>query len=332
MLLRAPQRRRTLALLAPVVALGVSLVLAAAPASGQASGQLVGTFSITPGACSGGASGSYFRMVHPTGSVAGGPFVDNGDSACSDHSYTLLTAGSDGGLLTGGYQPAPSPGFDGDGNSLATRLFQPVPFFGVRFAGSTNPTDLQTGEAVPAPSITADGGSLSGDLSAFDATWNRQAFNQGSPKPGGGRPGNTTPVTGTFDAATGAYTLTWASQIVGGPFNNFTGVWHLEGRFTPAASGGGVPAGSASGGAGSVVTTPAQPDATTTSTALASTPAAGDAPQVTVLDGDEALALASVQDDGYQAPTWLVLLLALLGIGGVVALLLLPRRSEGSTT
>jgi len=28
---------------------------------------------------------------------------------------------------------------------------------------------------------------------------------------------------------TGSYSLDWASQIVGGAFNDFTGVWHLEG-------------------------------------------------------------------------------------------------------
>ena len=36
-------------------------------------------------------------------------------------------------------------------------------------------------------------------------------------------------MTGTYNADTKAYTLDWTSQIVGGPFNNFSGHWHLEG-------------------------------------------------------------------------------------------------------
>ena len=109
--------------------------------------------------------------------------------------------------MAGSHQPAPTPGFDDKGNSLAARVIRPVTFFGVRFAASTNATDLQTGTATPAPALRVEGGKLVGDLSAFDATWNKQSFNQGSPKPDGSRPGNTTPVTGTYDAGTGAYTL-----------------------------------------------------------------------------------------------------------------------------
>ena len=43
-------------------------------------------------------------------------------------------------------------------------------------------------------------------------------------------------ATGTLDAKTGAFTLTWTSLIVGGPFNGFTGLWHLEGIFQPSAA------------------------------------------------------------------------------------------------
>ncbi|HJR26179.1 MAG TPA: hypothetical protein VJ804_11935, partial [Acidimicrobiales bacterium] len=240
------RRRGIAAVLVLVVALGVPLV-AARHTSAQ-EGELVGTFRITAGEC---GTGSYFRMILPTGSLQG-PWVENADSACADRTYTPLAPGTDGGLVTGGYQPAPSPGFDDGGNSLAVRVIRPVRFFGVDFSGSTNPTDLQTGQRVPAPTVRVAGGRLSGDVSAFAATWNDQAFNQGSPKPGGGRPGNTTLPTGTYDATTGAFSLTWTSQIVGGPFNNFTGLWHLEGTFAPPggpaaapATRGGAPAGTA---------------------------------------------------------------------------------------
>jgi len=40
-------------------------------------------------------------------------------------------------------------------------------------------------------------------------------------------------VTGTITCS-GAFTLTWQSQIVGGPFNDFTGHWNLSGTFKPA--------------------------------------------------------------------------------------------------
>jgi hypothetical protein len=41
------------------------------------------------------------------------------------------------------------------------------------------------------------------------------------------------PVAGTLSPG-GRYTLEWKSLIVGGPFNGFTGRWHLEGTFVPS--------------------------------------------------------------------------------------------------
>ena len=194
------------------------------------SGELVGTFSIDPGAFSGGeASGSYFRMVQSGGTVADGPFLPNGDSTAGDQTYTLLEPGTDGGLVTGGFQPDPDPAYDDAGNALADAIITPTPFFGVGFSLSTNEEDPQTGEAVDPVSVTNDDGTLSGQTSAVSASYSNQAFNQGAPKPDGSSPGQTTEVTGTYDEATGVYTLEWASQIVGGPFDGFTGVWHLEG-------------------------------------------------------------------------------------------------------
>ncbi len=77
-----------------VVALGGLALsgLSASPAS-AASTPLVGTFSITPGSCSGGnASGTYLRMVLPGGSNSG-PYFSNSDSLCSDATYTPLSPG-----------------------------------------------------------------------------------------------------------------------------------------------------------------------------------------------------------------------------------------------
>jgi hypothetical protein len=186
-------------------------------------GELVGTFSIDDAVCdSAEVTGSYFRMLQPGGTMTDGPFIPNADSACVDTTYSGLTAGTDGGLVTGAYQPAPDPAFDETGNGLADAIFAPVPFFAVAFAGATDPAEAM-------PMLTATDGTLTGDLAAFTAYYGNASFNQGAPKPDGT---GEAPM-GTIDPETGAYVLDWTSQIVGGSFNDFIGVWHLEGTFTP---------------------------------------------------------------------------------------------------
>jgi len=196
--------------------------------------ELVGVFKIDPGTCDTAGpvtKGSYFRMITPDGKPGDGPYVPNGDSPCGDKTWAPMKPGSDGGLRTGEYQPYPDPAFDDKGNGTAASVTQPTVWFAVTFANATNEKDPQTDAATSMPKIVVEEGKLSGDLSAYAAAWNKQHFNQGAPKPGGDRPGLTVGPTGTYDEATKAYTLDWSSQIVGGPFNNFTGVWHLEGTF-----------------------------------------------------------------------------------------------------
>jgi len=200
---------------------------------------LKGLFRVDPANCGGSPSGSFFRMIQPGGSPDG-PFIENNSSTCADKTYTDLQPGSDGGLSTTAHQPHPDPAFDGGGNGVANRITMPKGFFGRNFATATNPTDPQTSTAAPVPTVTHDGaGKLGGNMSAFAAAYGGQHFNQGAPKPDGSNPGLTAGPTGTYDAATKRYTLEWSSTIVGGPFNNFTGRWHLEGTFEPA---GGAPA------------------------------------------------------------------------------------------
>jgi hypothetical protein len=192
---------------------------------------LVGTFGVQAGACTAsGPSGSWFRMVTPSGTVADGPFVDNADSRCTDKTVTVLAPGSDGGLRTGGFQPQPTPPFDAKGASLAARVVAPVQFFAVGFGVATNEVDPQAKAKVTAPVVTVEGSVLSADLRSWAVGWNGQHFNQGAPKPDG----SGQRATGTYDKATGAYTLEWTSKISGGPFNGFTGVWHLTGTFREA--------------------------------------------------------------------------------------------------
>lgn len=328
-----------------VVALSLAalagLVLAAPPAG--AADELIGTFRLMPGACGGGgATGSYFRMILPTGTLDG-PWVENADSACADRTYTLLSPGTDGGLVTGSHQPAPTPGFDDAGNSTATRIIRPVRFFGVAFSASTDPRDLQTGAAVPAPTLRVDGRSLSGDLRAFAATWNEQAFNQGAPKPDGSRPGNTAPARGSYDPATGAFSLTWTSTIVGGPFDKFTGLWHLEGTFVPAggaapADAGGAPTATVARGADAGASTPDAPVPNAQDPTAEQQPgpaegqgADGADPATASGPGPELAVGATVADESFEAPTWLVVALAAVGIGGVVVLLVLGPRGRGGS-
>ena len=203
--------------------------------SGSAAQQLVGLFKIDSGQCTtaGVTSGSSFRMINPGGKLGEGPFIANGDSPCADKTYSPMLPGSDSGLRTGAYQPEVAPPFDGGGNGATESIAKGTPFFAVRFAVSTNQKDPQTASSAPLPSIEFKDGHLSGNLSAFAASWNNQHFNQGSPKPDGSKPGLTSGPTGTYDPGTKKFALEWTSQIVGGPFNNFTGVWHFQGTFEP---------------------------------------------------------------------------------------------------
>lgn len=187
-------------------AAGIAAVAVATTILGTGTAQadpLNGTFSIGPG--------SYFRMILPTGTTSG-PFLANVNSPASDKTFTPLS----GSLTTGVYQG---------------QVTAPATFFGVPFTTSTKQVDPQTGSATDRPVVVRDGSSLSGDLDALGVAWNGQVFNQGAPKPGGGYPGKTTAPVGSIDAQ-GNYTLQWTSQIVGGPFNNFTGLWHLTGHYS----------------------------------------------------------------------------------------------------
>lgn len=219
---------KSIRLLAVAAAVGTAAFVA--PPAHAGPDPLNGLFALSAGVCANGvASGSFFRMILPTGTAAG-PYLQNSDSRCSDRTVTPLSPGSDGGLVSGSYQPQPAAAFDPAGNARSGRVTTPVRFYGVDFATATNPTDPQTGVATRLPQVFDSGGTLSGDLSSLGVTWNNQVFNQGAPKPGGSLPGKTSPVHGTIDNA-GNFVLEWTSQIVGGPFNNFTGLWHLAGRY-----------------------------------------------------------------------------------------------------
>ena len=256
---------RTLVVTIAVAGVGAACSATTSDTTATASGtrELVGLFRLTPGRVDGAQlSGSWFRMLQPGGNPKTGPYMVNADSPAAGGQATLLSPGTEGGLRTGGYQSQPAPAFDAAGNSLADAVMAPTRFFGVRFSISTNQVDLQTKTKVAPPAVVLADGRLEADLSSWAASWNNQNFNQGAPKPvtstGAKAPGQQqtervwdwvsqrwldaapkptvtgSGATGTYDARTGAFVLQWTSLIVGGPFNGFTGLWHLEGVFQPS--------------------------------------------------------------------------------------------------
>jgi hypothetical protein len=186
----------------PAVRLGLAIAALGLPslaASSAGAATLKGVFNI--------GSGSYFRMGEPNGSFFLNPY-----SADSSKTYTLITSGSEGGLRTGVVQKPPSPAFDRKGDSLAAAIIKPTNFAGIRFGLATT----------SGPEISVSGSHLSGQLDGLVAEWNKQVFKQGNK------------VTGTYNAKTRRYVLTWSALIKGGPFNGFTGHWRLQGTFSPA--------------------------------------------------------------------------------------------------
>lgn len=183
----------------------------------NASRALNGTFVIE--------SGSYFRMKFPTGNR----YFRNPDSTARDKTYTSLRGGTAGGLISGAYQGQPRSGFDSRGNSRAGSIIRPAKFAGIRFGLGTFTVDPQSRRRVPRPSFRLSGSTISGQVTAVTAAWNKQYFNQGAPKPGA----SGTVRLGAYNPRNRRYVMTWTSKIRGGAFNGFTGIWRLTGTFRP---------------------------------------------------------------------------------------------------
>lgn len=227
-------RRRVLALALSALLIGLA-TFAALPQAEAAptKTKLTGLFKLKAGSwVNGKPKGTYFRMLQPDGKT----YLANTSVTKGNQTVTHLKPGTDGGLKTGVYQSNPKPAFASNGDARSGRVTSPVKFYGVKFSTSTNKTDPQTGRTTKVPVVYATGSKLTGDVRAFAASWNGQHFNQGSPKPDGTRPGITKALSGIYNKSTKAFTIVWRSKIVGGPFNNFTGEWHLAGTFVPAKS------------------------------------------------------------------------------------------------
>lgn len=220
-------RRTTTGLLAVGTAAVAAVALVGAPSQAASTRTLNGTFTLAPGKFSGGkASGTYFRMI--TGKSGGKTsYLDNPDSRSRDKSYTLGRPGKDGGLATGRFQPHPDPAFDSKGNARANKIIKPEAYTAIRFSVATLKKDPQSKQTVAVTSATVNGKKLRVRVPGFTAEWNGQYFNQGAPKPDG----SGSVATGTYNSKNKRFVLTWTSKISGGPFNGFSGFWHLEGTF-----------------------------------------------------------------------------------------------------
>lgn len=188
--------RFKLRLLAAAVSAMAVPMMAAGP--GLAAQQLGGVFHIGPG--------SYIRMGLPSGGFFSNPY-----SKASNKTYTPFLSGVGGGIRAGVAQTAPSPAFDRHGNSLANSIITPTNFTGIRFGIVTT---------VP-PTFYVSGNRLTGHLRNLYAEWNKQTFRQGNI------------VYGTYSSRTHYYTLTWQTKVHGGPFDGYTGYWHLQGTYSP---------------------------------------------------------------------------------------------------
>ena len=95
-------------------------------------------------------------------------------------------------------------------------------------AGVSGGGPIPSGTVNGANATIANGNTIAVDLSSMFANYNGTDFNQGS-----------STASGTVSGVSGntfSYTLDYKSLIVGGPFNNQTGTWHLTGTGTIAAA------------------------------------------------------------------------------------------------
>jgi hypothetical protein len=224
-----PVRRTTTGLLGIAAAGIAAAALVGAPSQAASSKTLNGTFRLAPGKFSDGkASGTYFRMI--TGKSGGrAQYLANPDSRSRDKTFTLGRPGRDGGLATGRFQEDPDPAFDGKGNARANKIIKPEAYTAIRFSVATLKKDPQSKKTSAVTSASVNGRKLTIRVPGYTAEWNKQYFNQGAPKPDG----TGAAATGTYNAKSKRFVVTWTSKISGGPFNGFSGFWHLEGTFVP---------------------------------------------------------------------------------------------------
>ena len=149
--------------------------------------------------------------------------IDGGLFSMGDPSFagaSVIVTGDTAPLITGTYQGIPDTGatadFAGDLAHFDFGYFGPVD----AYTRGDVEYDVNLGglQFPAAPTGDASGSTINMDMSAWTAYWNGTEFNQGN-----------NAATGTYDAVTGAYELTWGSYISGGAFDGQTGYWKING-------------------------------------------------------------------------------------------------------
>jgi hypothetical protein len=229
--------RARLAVLATTVGLLLSACSGGGGHGAGAGTSLVGTFRLEPGQCTSATAaptGSYLEVTD----AADAKEVDNPQSGCANRQFTLLAPGTDGGVVTGRFQPDPTPTFDSHGNSLAASIVAPVTFQGTMLGMATNADDEQDGPNGPpafgAPEASVRGTALTIDLRSLDVTYDGNPGTTCSTASGVGcwNLGSKS-VTGTYQPATHHFSVGWFVGETFTPAGDSLTV-HLEGTFVPS--------------------------------------------------------------------------------------------------
>lgn len=222
---------------------GLALV-AAAGCSGSHqttpdSTHLDGLFKIAAGECSGTTglpTGSYLVVL----SAVSGKTVGNPNGGCQNPAYTLLKPGTDGGLVTGEFQQVAGATFDSHRDSRDNRIIAPVRFdrYLVGFGTSSrDEQDAPTGApAFPDPAAVVAGTALQVDLRSLVVSYAGNAGASCATSYGVGCwELGSEHASGTYDAATGHYSIQWFSGASFTPKGDSIEI-HLEGTFVPMST------------------------------------------------------------------------------------------------
>lgn len=230
--------RGGLAVLALIALVGLSGCGGGHPAAAPAPTRLTGLFKLAPGRCTSATAkptGSYLIVISASQNKA----VRNSRGGCVNKNFTVLRPGTDGGLITGRFQAAPTPLFDARRNSRAGAIIKPVRFGPFRLGFATDAHDEQdavgSAPAYVAPIATVSGKALTVDLRSLVISY-------------GGQPNSTCAsgygigcwelgsrsASGSYDPITHRFVIDWFTGESFTPKGDSIEV-RLAGRFVPSA-------------------------------------------------------------------------------------------------
>lgn len=156
-----------------------------------------------------------------------------------------LNSGATDPFTMGAFADMTVGGYDGSAPTSADFLAFGIANFEFGTNGTvivyTSPDDaINTGFAAPTGDITDGAATL--ELDSWTAWWSGTVFNQGSTSTKGATETcvtanfvtkcSTPVVVNSYDPATGAFTASWDSVVVGGAFNGQLGNWTIEGTMS----------------------------------------------------------------------------------------------------